>query len=67
MAYCSATIEVCKWLGKPGCCHCRFPVNVIFVGMIGTSFWALQALNVAMVTVSVILFVLFKAGSESSG
>ena len=31
---------------------CRFPVNVIFVGMIGTSFWALQALNVAMVTVS---------------
>jgi len=27
------------------------PVNAIFVGMIGTSFWALQGLNVAMVTV----------------
>lgn len=27
------------------------PVNVIFVGMIGTSFYALQNLNVAMVTV----------------
>ena len=26
------------------------PVNVIFVGMIGTSFWALASLNVAMVT-----------------
>lgn len=31
----------------------RFPVNLIFVGMIGTSFWALQVLNVAMVTVGV--------------
>lgn len=27
------------------------PVNVIFVGMIGTSFWALRSLNVGMVTV----------------
>ena len=26
------------------------PVNVIFVGMIGTSFWALRSLNVGMVT-----------------
>ena len=26
------------------------PVNAIFVGMIGTSFWALQTLNVGMVT-----------------
>lgn len=27
------------------------PVNLLFVGMIATSFWALQSLNVAMVTV----------------
>lgn len=26
------------------------PVNAIFVGMIGTSFWALKSLNVAMLT-----------------
>jgi GDP-mannose transporter len=26
------------------------PVNIIFVGMIGTSFWALRSLNVGMVT-----------------
>lgn len=26
------------------------PVNAIFVGMIGTSFWALRHLNVGMVT-----------------
>lgn len=38
-------------LCTPAACRRRFPVNLIFVGMIGTSFWALQGLNVAMVTV----------------
>ncbi|GAB4820036.1 hypothetical protein N2152v2_007082 [Parachlorella kessleri] len=41
-----------------------FPVNIIFVGMIGTSFWALQALNVAMVTVLKNLSNLFTIGGD---
>ncbi|GAB4815079.1 hypothetical protein N2152v2_002125 [Parachlorella kessleri] len=41
-----------------------FPVNLIFVGMIGTSFWALQTLNVAMVTVLKQLANLFTVGGD---
>ena len=29
----------------------RFPVNLIFVGMVGSSFFALKAVGVGMVTV----------------
>jgi GDP-mannose transporter len=40
------------------------PVNAIFVGMIGTSFWALKGLNVAMVTVLKNLTNLFTIGGD---
>lgn len=30
---------------------CRFPVNLLFVGMIGSSFYALKLVGVGMVTV----------------
>lgn len=40
------------------------PVNAIFVGMIGTSFWALQGLNVGMLTVLKNLTNLFTIGGD---
>lgn len=40
------------------------PVNLIFVGMIGTSFWALQSLNVAMVTVLKNITNIFTIGGD---
>ncbi|EFN52092.1 hypothetical protein CHLNCDRAFT_32701 [Chlorella variabilis] len=40
------------------------PVNLVFVGMIGTSFWALRSLNVGMVTVLKNLTNLFTLGGD---
>ncbi|EFN57445.1 hypothetical protein CHLNCDRAFT_20838 [Chlorella variabilis] len=40
------------------------PVNLVFLGMIGTSFWALRSLNVGMVTVLKQLTNLFVLGGD---
>ncbi len=47
-------MRVCNLLHVCVCvCHdlCRFPVNLLFVAMIGSSFFALQLVGVGMVTV----------------
>ena len=51
-------VKLCEAFGlvklqplKPDLMRVWFPVNLIFVGMIGTSFYALQHVGVAMVTV----------------
>ena len=49
---------------NPAVVRVWLPVNAIFVGMIGTSFWALQGLNVAMVTVLKNLTNLFTIGGD---
>ncbi|KDD74006.1 hypothetical protein H632_c1659p0 [Helicosporidium sp. ATCC 50920] len=58
-AFCVAAVKLCEALGlvrpleplRSGLVRAWLPVNALFVAMIGTSFWALAALNVAMVTV----------------
>lgn len=54
---CVAAVQACSLAGlikleplRPGVIRVWLPVNLIFVGMIGTSFWALASLNVGMVT-----------------
>ena len=49
---------------NPAVVRIWLPVNAIFVGMIGTSFWALQSLNVAMVTVLKNLTNIFTIGGD---
>ncbi len=48
-------MATCNSLLTPPACVAQvqiwFPVNLIFVGMIGTSFYALRTVGVAMVTV----------------
>lgn len=50
-------VQACKVVGLVQVAELRWgivriwlPVNLIFVSMIATSFWALQNLNVAMIT-----------------
>lgn len=56
-ALCVAAVQACATAGlvkveplRAGVVRVWLPVNAIFVGMIGTSFWALASLNVGMVT-----------------
>ena len=55
--FCVLAVQLCSLLGlvskeqfNLGIVRVWLPVNFIFVGMIGSSFWALKSLNVAMVT-----------------
>ncbi|PSC73311.1 GDP-mannose transporter GONST1 [Micractinium conductrix] len=57
-ALCVTLVHTCRMLGlvkvepfNVQIVRVWAPVNLIFVGMIGTSFWALRSLNVGMVTV----------------
>lgn len=68
---CVFLVKVCEHLGyvkvepfNPRVVRLWIPVNVIFVGMIATSFWALQSLNVAMLTVLKNLTNLFTIGGD---
>lgn len=56
-ALCVAAVQVSALAGlvkleplRAGMVRVWLPVNIIFVGMVGTSFWALASLNVGMVT-----------------
>jgi GDP-mannose transporter len=53
---CVVAVQLCKAAGlvkvepiKFSIIRIWMPVNLVFVGMIGTSFWALRSLNVGMV------------------
>ena len=68
---CVSLVKITESLGlvkvepfNPKIVRIWLPVNAIFVGMIGSSFWALQALNVAMVTVLKNLTNLFTIGGD---
>jgi GDP-mannose transporter len=68
---CIISVKICEHLKivklepwNPAIVRIWIPVNMIFVGMIGTSFWALQSLNVAMVTVLKNLTNIFTIGGD---
>jgi GDP-mannose transporter len=68
---CVSLVKICEYMGyvkvepfNPRVVRLWLPVNAIFVGMIATSFWALQSLNVAMLTVLKNLTNLFTIGGD---